>query len=210
MKNLKNTREVIAHTAHFVSGKTLDFGAGSAKYRNLIVPHTSEYITFDMIKGTNIDVVGDALNPPFPNNHFDTVISTQVLEHVEKPWIMVSEIGRILKPGGVCIITAPFMAPYHADPHDFFRFTIEGLASLFVNNEFEIIEHDSYGKIFSVLSEMIHFMFFSPYRRSTKRRDLWGGRIMRRVESLAYLLDKSLKNKIIYPNGYVVARKKRT
>lgn len=210
MSNLKNTREVILHTRHFMSGKTLDFGAGSAKYRNLIMPHTSEYTTFDIVKGKYIDIVGDVLNPPFPNNHFDTVISTQVLEHVEKPWIMVSEIGRILKPGGICIITAPFIVPHHADPHDFFRFTTEGLASLFVNNGFEIIEYDSYGKIFSVLSEMIHFMFFSPYSASTKRRDLWVGRIMRRVESLAYRLDKALKSKIIYPNGYVVARKKRT
>ncbi len=207
-KNFKNTREVILHTRQFIKGKTLDFGAGRAKYKGLIVPHTSQYTAFDMVEGENIDVAGDALHPPFPNNHFDTIISTQVLEHVNKPWIMISEIGRILRPGGICIMTAPFMVPYHADPYDFFRYTKEGLMSLFQNEGFEIIESNSYGKTFTVLSEMIHFVYFSHYEKRSATKNLWASRIMRIIKPLAFRLDSFVKNKVLYPNSYVVAKKK--
>ncbi len=114
--NFKSTRELVEYTKKYIKGKTLDFGAGNAKYKNIIKPRTSEYITFDVVPGKNIDVVGNALNSPFQDESFDTVVSTQVLEHVEKPWLMIKEIGRILKRGGVCILSAPFMVPYHADP----------------------------------------------------------------------------------------------
>jgi len=203
---MNNTREVIVNTKHYVKGRTLDFGAGTAKYQNLIRPQTSEYITFDMIAGKNIDVVGDVLNPPFKDGEFDTIISTQVLEHVEKPWVMINQIGRILKSGGTCIMTAPFIVPFHADPYDFFRYTETGLTSMFKNEGFEIVESGSYGKIFGVLSEMIHFSLFSPYESIGKK--LWSRRIVMRIEKIARFLDRFVKNKVIYSNVYVVAKKK--
>ncbi len=208
MNNFKGTREVIIHTQKYMSGNTLDFGAGLAKYKGLIKPYTTKYTTFDMIPGNAIDIVGDVLNAPFKNEEFDTVVSTQVLEHVEKPWIMVKEIGRILKKDGVCIMTAPFMVPYHADPHDYFRYSKEGLASLFRNEGFEIVESDSYGKTFSVLSEMIHFVFFSHYIPRSQTKQLWISRLMRIVKKTAAKADNLVKNKVLYPNSYVVARKK--
>ncbi|MDO8589668.1 MAG: methyltransferase domain-containing protein [bacterium] len=207
MDNFKNTRAVVVYLSKYISGKTLDYGAGSAKYRNLIAPQTSEYITFDMVPGEYIDVVGDALKPPFPDNSFDTVISTQMLEHVEKPWVVASEIRRILKPGGICILTAPFWVPYHADPHDYFRYTKEGLESLFKNEGFEIEVSGNYGKPPSVLGEMIHFSFFSPYDVVSQRKARWRSRIMRFIQSLTYKLDTLSKNKVVYANAYVVARK---
>ena len=204
---MKNTRAVIVYLSKYISGKTLDFGAGSAKYRGLISPHTSEYVTFDVVAGANINIVGDAHKPPFPDNHFDTVISTQVLEHVEKPWIIISEVNRILKPEGVCIMTAPFMVPYHADPHDFFRFTKQGLESLFKNEGFEILESGSYSKAFSVLAEMVHFSFFSHYKKISKNKAKWRSRFMRVLKGLAYKLDSLASGNIVYANVYVVARK---
>ncbi len=203
---MNNTREVIQHAKHYVSGKTLDFGAGTAKYQFLIRPFASEYRTFDMMPGKNIDVVGDVLNPPFEDNEFDTVVSTQVLEHVEKPWVMISQIGRILKSGGICIITAPFIVPFHADPYDFFRYTETGLTSMFKNEGFEIIESGTYGKTFGVLSEMVHFSLFSPYEARGKKRI--SRKIVMYMEKIARFLDRFVKNKVIYSNVFVVARKK--
>lgn len=207
MKNFRNTRAVIADLTQYVSGKTLDFGAGSAKYRSLITPHTSEYVTFDMFPGDHIDVVGDALNPPFPDSTFDTVISTQVLEHVEKPWVVVHQIGRILKPGGVCIITAPFLVPYHADPHDFFRYTVQGMESLFRNEGFTIEKSGGYGNTPSVLAEMLHFSHFSHYEKRTGIKLWLRDRVVGLVKTIAFKLDAVFQNKTIYANTYVVARK---
>ena len=204
MKNFQQTREIVKHSLKYIFGKTLDLGAGSSKYRNIIEKRTSEYVTFDMIKKEGIDVVGDILNLSFKDESFDTVISTQVLEHVEKPWIMVKEIQRILRKDGICILTAPFLVPYHADPCDYFRYTKKGIESLFKNENFEIIECDGYGKTFSVLSEFFHFSFFNPY----KKQKIGSRRIILFVERLAKFLDKFSRNKIIYTNVFIIAKKK--
>jgi len=204
MNDFQQTREVVKYCLKYISGKTLDLGAGSAKYRSIIKEKTSEYIAFDMVKKEGVDVVGDVLDLSFENESFNTVISTQVLEHVEKPWIMVKEIQRVLKKDGICFLTAPFLVPYHADPCDYFRYTINGMKSLFKNENFEIIECDGYGRIFSVLSEFFHFSFFNPYKKSK----IGNRRIVCFVERIAKFLDKFSRNKIIYTNVFIVAKKK--
>lgn len=206
MNSLKNTRGVIEYTSRYVNGRTLDYGAGTAKYKNIIEPHFSEYIAFDIADGPSVDVTGDVLCPPFINESFDTIICTQVLEHVEKPWIVVSQIKRLLKNGGIAVVSAPFVFPYHADPYDFFRYTRQGLESLFKNDGFEIVESGSYGKVFSVFSEMIHFSVWNPYE--PKGRTIWAGRAIRYMEKIAAFLDSFVGSKDIYPNSYVVVRKK--
>lgn len=204
MSKFQQTREIIQYSLKYISGKTLDLGAGSAKYRNIIKQKTSEYITFDMVAGPNIDIVGDVLNLSFADGTFETIISSQVLEHVEKPWIMIKEIHRVLRFGGICILTAPFLVPFHPDPHDYFRYTTEGMKSLFKNEGFEIIECDSYGQPFSVLSEFIRFSWFNPYQKAKKGN--W--KINNLMGKIAQFLNKFTKNKIIYANVYIMARKK--
>lgn len=203
MANFEQTREVIEYALKYVSGKTLDLGAGSAKYQNMIKSKASECITFDMVKEENIDLVGDVLDLSFKNGTFDTIISTQVLEHVERPWIMIKEIHRVLKKDGICILTAPFLQPYHADPDDYFRYTIEGVKSLFKNQGFEILEAGSCGRSFTVLSEFIRFLYFNPYKKA--KRGSW--KITRLMAAMAKTLNKFSRNKIIYSNVYIIAKK---
>lgn len=184
----------------------MDLGAGSAKYRDIIKNKAEKYIAFDLVPGPNIDVTGDIFNMPFKDGQFDVVVSTQVLEHVGKPWIMAKEIGRVLKKGGICIITAPFMTPYHPDPSDYFRYSKEGLEFLFKNEGFEIIEYGCYGKIFTVLSEMIRFGFFNRYKKKNT------GRVRKRfigfMIKVAEFLDGFLrKDPVIYVNSFIIAKK---
>lgn len=203
-KNFQQTRDVVVYaTQKYIHGRVLDFGAGSAKYKEIIKEKSDEYIAFDMITGSNIDVVGDVMHAPFNDKSFDTVVSTQVLEHVEKPWTVVEEMYRILKKNGICIATAPFMGPYHADPKDFFRYTVEGMKSLFQNSGFEIVESGSYGKLFTVLSEFIRFSIFNPYKK--QKRGNW--RIIKIVDKIGKLLNRLTKNSIIYSAVYMIAKK---
>lgn len=205
MSKLQGTRQVIIYAQKYIQGKTLDFGAGArAKYREIIRQRAKDYLAFDIMPGKNIDVIGDALNTPFDEATFDTVISTQVLEHVEKPWVMVKEIHRILKENGICILTAPFLVPYHADPHDYFRYTKEGMESLFKNEGFKIIECDYYDKIFATLTEMIRFVFFNHYKKKT---GVLVERFMEYLARSAKFLDKFVKTDIVYANVYIVAKK---
>lgn len=204
IKKFEQTEKVIRYLLKYVNGKTLDFGAGSAKYKQIIKEKTKEYLAFDMFPGPDIDVVGDVLKTSLPEGSFDTIISTQVLEHVEKPWMMVKEIKRILKKDGICILTAPFINPSHNDPGDYFRYTTSGVKSLFRNENFEIIECDSYGQLFTVLSGFIKFSFFNPYKKPKKGSYIINNFLLK----IAKFLNKFTKNRIIYDSVYVVAKKK--
>lgn len=203
-KHLHKTRDVVAFALQFTRGDVLDLGAGTAKYRGMIQEHAASYKTFDMISGDHIDVVGDILNTGFADGSFDTIFCTQVFEHIPKPWLAVGEIKRLLRPGGVVIVTAPFMQPYHADPHDYFRYTPNGLRSLFDSGEFEIVTAGEYSLVWVTLVESIRHAYFSPYGK--KRRG--AAKLFKWFFGIAEKLDRRVRNRRIYSNSYLIARKK--
>lgn len=196
MKKFQQTREVIAYAQKYISGKTLDLRVGVAKYREIIEQKASHYTVFDIASsGKNIDA--------FKDRSFETIVATEVLEHVERPWIMVKEIHRLLKRNGICIATAPFLLPYHSNRGDYFRYSVDGIQSLFKNEGFEIIECSSFGQLFSVLSEFIRFSWFNPFQK--RKRGSW--KITHFVAGTSRFLNKFTKNKIIYGNVYIIAKK---
>jgi SAM-dependent methyltransferase len=88
-------------------------------------------ITLDVEAAEGVDVVGDGHEIPFVDSTFDYVWCNAVLEHVRKPWIVADEIVRVLKPGGVAVIQVPFLENVHGWPDDYYRFTPNGLRTLF-------------------------------------------------------------------------------
>jgi SAM-dependent methyltransferase len=76
-----------------------------------------------------------------PDESFDVVISTQTLEHVRDPARSISEIRRVLRPGGIALLSTHGVWPYHPVPHDYWRWTHEGLAALVQDaGDFELVE----------------------------------------------------------------------
>ena len=75
----------------------------------------------------------DIHDMPYKDNSFDYVIADQVLEHVKKPWIGVEEVRRVLKSGGLTILTSALIFCVHGVPSDYWRFTPEGLKILCEN-----------------------------------------------------------------------------
>lgn len=73
-----------------------------------------------------------------PDNHFDYIVCTEVLEHTLQPFDAVAEIQRILKPGGLAFVSTPFDFRIHGPLPDCWRFTEHGLRALF--KAFEIVE----------------------------------------------------------------------
>tara|TARA_Y100000310_G_C20411465_1_gene682203 strand:- start:43 stop:714 length:672 start_codon:yes stop_codon:yes gene_type:complete len=124
--------EDIKKYAKYAKGTLLDIGAGMAPYKPFF-KNVTKYIKMDNFRYPNakIDLVGDALNIPLENNSVDSIFSSQVLEHVTKPQKMVDESYRVLKKGGVCILTTHMAQVLHGEPHDYFRFTEYGLKELF-------------------------------------------------------------------------------
>jgi SAM-dependent methyltransferase len=103
--------------------RVLDIGAGGRR----ICPGV---VTLDAVAQQGVDVVGDIHKMPIPDGSFDCVFCTGTLEHVQDPWQAVREIFRVVVPSGLVHIDVPFIQGYHADPTDFWRFTIDGLRLL--------------------------------------------------------------------------------
>lgn len=200
MKKLSTTKDIVLYVLPHIKGRVLDLGAGMAKYKEIIKNNAAYYIACDVKKNGNIDTVCDVTNLVFPPESFDTIISTQVFEHIDNPFIVAQEIKKVLKTGGNAIITAPFIFPFHADPKDNFRFSREGLEEIFKSIGFKIIESGTYGGFFMVISEMIHFSWFNPYKRKSSL-------IFTIIEKIAKFLDRFSHSKIIYANVFVVAKK---
>jgi SAM-dependent methyltransferase len=110
-----------------------------------------EYIGCDIQPGQNVDQIEDIHALSFADDSVGTVISVETLEHVADPHRGVQEIHRILKPGGVAIITSVMFMPIHNHPWDFWRFTPEGFAKLLEPFETSF----AYGLGFDLLPESV-------------------------------------------------------
>lgn len=95
------------------------------------------FVNIDLFGLPGVDVVCSAEALPFSENVFTWVECDAVLEHVEDPESVVSEIHRCLKPGGLAHFVVPFCHPFHEYPKDFRRFTPDGLKMLL--RQFEIV-----------------------------------------------------------------------
>jgi SAM-dependent methyltransferase len=107
--------------------KTLDLGSSNSPYDK----YFPNRIACDIEARDGVDVVADAHNLPFANNEFSTILCTEVLEHLHSPHIAIDEMFRILKPGGVLILSTRFVFPIHDAPGDYYRYTEFGLRHLF-------------------------------------------------------------------------------
>lgn len=93
----------------------------------------AEYVGFDFYPGPNVDVVGDAhrLSQYFCNQRFDIIYSIAVFEHFAMPWVVATEIAKLLKPGGIIFIETHFSFGSHERPWNFFQFSDMALRVLF-------------------------------------------------------------------------------
>jgi hypothetical protein len=96
------------------------------------VPHAREYVGVDYEPGDDVDVVADAheLSKHFAAEGVDSVVACSIFEHIKYPWIATAEIAKILKVGGLAFIHTHQTFALHAHPHDYWRFSMEGLAAL--------------------------------------------------------------------------------
>jgi SAM-dependent methyltransferase len=116
--------------------KVLDVGSfcvgKSLTYRLFFNSNMFEYVGLDMRSGPNVDIV---VKVPYkwqeiPDNFCDVLISGQAFEHIEFPWLTISEIARVLKPNGLSCIIAPNSWYQHRYPVDCWRFFEDGFIAL--------------------------------------------------------------------------------
>lgn len=94
-------------------------------------PPGSRVVCVDIEDGPGVDLVADAHDLHMvADKSVDCVVCYSVLEHVSYPVKVMKEIYRILKYGGIIYVNIPFLYPFHAVPHDYYRFTYKGIALL--------------------------------------------------------------------------------
>lgn len=105
-----------------------------------------KYIGCDMREGDGVDKVLNLHNIDLENESAGTVICLETLEHVEYPQKALKEIYRILKPGGIAVISSAMNFRIHAYPSDYWRFTPFGFKSLlqYFENQFVGFHGDKY------------------------------------------------------------------
>jgi SAM-dependent methyltransferase len=104
--------------------KILDLGGTQLKRGCFnIYDYNFDVVNINISRTKGTDIQGDANLLPFPDNYFDYVICSEVLEHVPNPISVLQQVNRILKPGGSLLATIPFLFPIHADPYDYGRYT---------------------------------------------------------------------------------------
>jgi SAM-dependent methyltransferase len=111
----------------------LNLGCGDTHFDSRIV-------NFDLVRTGSAQIVGDALQLPFPDDVFDLVISQESVEHVPDPFRAVQEMARVLRPGGRVYLQAPFIIGYHPGPEDYWRFTQAGMRTLLLQAGIECEE----------------------------------------------------------------------
>lgn len=146
-------REQIKKFSHYIKGDILDVGAGSFKrYDDLL--KFDKYITLDNDSANKPDILASAENMPLADSSIDSIVCTQVLGDIENFSQAISEFYRVLRPGGIALLTESLMVEMHDEPQDFWRFTKFALRRIFEKAGFEIIEIDSRGGFFSVMAQL--------------------------------------------------------
>lgn len=152
--------------------RVLDAGAGESPYAEMF--KNQRYIALDFGRGEqtwnykSLNIIGDVQHLPIRSECMDYVISTQVMEHVPEPYLLLKGMYDVLKPGGSLFLTAPLSFGEHQPPYDYYRYTRYGLEHLLKKAGFKIQSIEARGGYFTFLAVMmmwIYLLFFPPERK---------------------------------------------
>ena len=130
----------IVYSDALAPGDTVvDFGCGNKPYQHLFKEKFRQYLGADLLGNADAQIIiGRRGELPLADASIDCVLSTQVLEHVEDPRFYLAEAYRVLKPDGSLILSTHGNWPYHPDPTDFWRWTVDGLRREITTAGFDI------------------------------------------------------------------------
>ena len=112
----------------YARGRLLDLGCGKVPFYEAYRDHVPENICVDWAEGPHgnsyLDLEHDLTKDlPFAEGEFDTILLSDVLEHLPEPARLWAEMHRVLVPGGRVLMNVPFYYWIHEHPHDFYRYT---------------------------------------------------------------------------------------
>jgi SAM-dependent methyltransferase len=192
-------------------GAFLDVGCGTQPFRTLVEPQVERYLTYDIeSRAGEIDFIGDAEDmSAVRDQSIDSMLCSEVLEHVPHPHVAIREFARILRPGGVLLLTVPFLARLHEEPHDYFRYTRHGLRRLLDDGGFVVDEIAETGSLFSFLGHQLSVGILGLTWHMPRVRRLAVAANRALVVRPAVTLDRAAGLGRLLPLGYVVVASRR-
>lgn len=144
----------------YFQGDLLDLGCGRIPFFNLYVDLVDSAIGVDWSESPHelkhADVIANlGTGVPFSDCCFDTVLASDVLEHLPDTALALRECHRVLRPGAHLILNVPFMYWVHEAPRDYWRFTADGLRQLASQHGFTVIDLQPIGGALDVLFDLL-------------------------------------------------------
>ncbi|MHB8482295.1 MAG: class I SAM-dependent methyltransferase [Nitrospiria bacterium] len=152
-------------STHFNGGVLLDIGCGEKPYKKLF--KVEKYYGLEVpVSGhsqqaKHNDIFFDGKICPFQSNSIDYVFCGEVLEHVFEPETFIQEIKRVLKPGGLLLLTVPFVWSEHEQPYDYGRYSSFGIQYLFKKIKFDILGFEKTGNFIQTISQLLASYIFT-------------------------------------------------
>jgi len=196
----------------FAHGRLGDLGCGKAPLYGVYRTYVSESICVDWPQSVHgnpyldyeVDLSGRL---PFSDAFFDTLLLSDVLEHVPEPDVLWHEMARVLAPGGYLLLNVPFLYGVHEAPNDYARYTEFALRRFACHAGLVITQLQPVGGSLHVLADLL--------AKHLTHVPLGGKLMARAVQGTVALLDRghwgqcfAAKTAVHFPLGYfMVARK---
>lgn len=209
----RNLASAISESSSTIHGSLLDVGCGTKPYRQLFKVERYRGLDIDSPITRERGVADDLYDGsqfPYQNETFDSALCNQVLEHVFNPDEFLTEINRVLKPGGKLLLSVPFVWDEHEQPYDYARYTSFGLKALLEGNGFKIIKHRKLAADATVLFQLTNaYLFKISQQWPRPLKLLFTGTLMAAVNILGVVAGKLLpSNPDLFLDHVVLAEKK--
>lgn len=141
------------------SGKLLDLGCGKVPlygaYRELVTDNICVDWVNTLHKNQHLDYELDLTKQlPFKDSEFDTIILSDVLEHIPVPEQLWAEMTRILSRDGKIIMNVPFYYWLHEKPHDYYRYTEFALRRFVETSGLKLIQLEPMGGVTEIMADI--------------------------------------------------------